>query len=108
MESWKFRCLLQCLAEPDAKSTGKPASIPRIVSSKYACIDEGDDSTRKRLEGALHQSHEDHIAGIEINSLNHNNLVHNFIPMPQAMKIPDAKAAVVKEWENLKRYQHGS
>ena len=27
----------------------------------------------------------------------HYNLVHKFIPMPQAMKIPDAKAAVDKE-----------
>ena len=26
-------------------------------------------------------------------------LVHKFIPMPQAMKIPAAKAAVDKEWE---------
>ena len=29
-----------------------------------------------------------------MNSLSHNNLVHKF--MPQAMKIPDAKAAVEK------------
>ena len=27
------------------------------------------------------------------------NLVHKIIPMPQAMKIPAAKAAVDKEWE---------
>ena len=31
------------------------------------------------------------------NSLQHYNLVHKFIPMPQAMKIPAAKAAVDKE-----------
>ena len=30
-------------------------------------------------------------------------LVHKFIPMPQAMKIPAAKAAVDKEWENLEK-----
>ena len=35
------------------------------------------------------------------NSLQHYNLVHKFIPMPQAMKIPAAKAAVDKEWEKL-------
>ena len=29
------------------------------------------------------------------------NFVHKFILMPQAMKIPDAKAAVDKEWEKL-------
>ena len=28
-------------------------------------------------------------------------LVHKFIPMPQAMKIPNAKAAVDKEWKKL-------
>ena len=28
-------------------------------------------------------------------------LVHIFIPMPQAMKIPDAKTAVDKEWKKL-------
>ena len=29
--------------------------------------------------------------------------VHKFIPMPQAMKIPNAKAAVDKEWEKLQK-----
>ena len=48
------------------------------------------------MEGTLHQDLEDHIAGKGINSLNHYNLVHKFVPMPQAMKIPDAKAAVEK------------
>ena len=32
----------------------------------------------------------------ETNSLQHYNLVHKFIPMPQAMKIPAAKAAEVR------------
>ena len=27
--------------------------------------------------------------------------MHEFIPMPQAMKIPDAKAAVDREWKKL-------
>ena len=40
--------------------------------------------------------HEDQIAGKRDNSLQHFNLVHNFIPMPQAMKFPAAKAAVDK------------
>ena len=31
------------------------------------------------------------------------NMVHEFIPMPQAMKIPAAKAAVDKEWEKLEK-----
>ena len=33
--------------------------------------------------------------------MTHYNLVHTLIPMPQAMKIPDAKAAVDKEWKKL-------
>ena len=34
---------------------------------------------------------------------NITNLVHKFIPMPQAMKIPAAKVAVDKEWEKLEK-----
>ena len=49
------------------------------------------------MEGALHENHEDHIAGKGTNSLSHYNIVHKFISMPQAMKIPDAKAAVEQE-----------
>ena len=48
-------------------------------------------------------NHEDHFAGKGENSLQHYNLVHKFIPMPQAMKIPAAKAAVDKEWEKLEK-----
>ena len=33
--------------------------------------------------------------------MNHYNLVHKFIPIPQAMKIPDAEAAVDKDWKKL-------
>ena len=33
--------------------------------------------------------------------MTHYNLVHKFIPMPQAITIPDAKAAVDKEWKKL-------
>ena len=34
--------------------------------------------------------------------------VRKFIPMPQAMKIPAAKAAVDKEWENLRKFRRGT
>ena len=33
--------------------------------------------------------------------MTHYNLVHKFSPMPQAMKILDAEAAVDKEWKKL-------
>ena len=52
------------------------------------------------MEGSQNKNHEDHIAGRGV-SLSHHNTVHKFIPLPQAMKIPDAKAAVEKEWEKL-------
>ena len=54
-----------------------------------------------RMGDSIPHHHEDHIAGKGENSLQHYNLVHKFIPMPQAMKIPAAKAAVDKEWEKL-------
>ena len=82
-----------------------PAAMPckirrrtynETCKTKYACIVEADESTRKRLEGTLHKDHEDHLAGKGSNSLNHYNLVHKFIPMPKAMKIPGARAAVDK------------
>ena len=69
----------------------------------YSCIVEADKSTRKRLEGTLHKDHEDHIARKGVNSLNHSNLVHESIPMRQAIHLPDAKAAVDKEWEKLEK-----
>ena len=47
--------------------------------------------------------HEDHIVGKGENSLQHYNLVRKFFPMPQAMKIPAAKAAVDKEWEKSEK-----
>ena len=70
---------------------------PDTPKTKYACIVEADESARKRLEGALHKDHEDHIAGKGIHSLSHYYLVHKFLHMPQSTKIPDAKAAVEKE-----------
>ena len=33
--------------------------------------------------------------------MDHCNLVHKFTPMPQAMKVPDAKASLDKEWKKL-------
>ena len=73
------------------------------TQEKYACIVEADESTRIRLKVVPYRYHDDHIAAKGINSLSHQNLVHKFIPMPQALKIPDAKAAVEKEFENLEK-----
>ena len=52
---------------------------------------------------SLPNHHEDHIARKGDNSLQHHKLVHKFIRIPQAVKIPAAKAAVDKEWEKLEK-----
>ena len=82
---------------------GETCSKTYDFKSKFACILEASESTRLRMEESLPKYHEDHIAGKGDNSLQHYNLVHKFIPMPQAMKIPAAKAAVDKEWEKLEK-----
>ena len=78
------------------------------VKSKLACILEASESTRLRMGESLPTHHEDHIAGKGDNSLPHKYLVHKFIPMPQAMKIPAAKAAADKEWEKWRNFRRGT
>ena len=78
------------------------SGVSNKIKTKFACILEANESTRMRMGNSIPHHHEDHIAGGE-NSLQHYNLVHKFIPMPQAMKIPAAKAAVDKEWEKLEK-----
>ena len=75
------------------------------VKSKLACIPEVSESARLRMGKSLPTRHEDHISGKGDNSQQHYNLVHKFIPMPQAMKIPAAKAAVdVKTTPQMTRF----
>ena len=78
------------------------------VRSKLACILEAGESRRLRMGESLPNHHEDHIAERGDNSLQHYNLVHKFIPMHQAVKIPAAKAAVDKEWENWRKFMRGT
>ena len=73
------------------------------IQTKLACILEANESTRMRMGNSIPPNHEDHIAGKGENSLQYYNLVHKFIPKPQAVKIPAAKAAVNKEWEKLEK-----
>ena len=83
------------------KNCGTGAS--NKIKTKLACILEADEATRLRMGNSVPNYHEDHIAGKGENSLQHYNLVYKFIPMPQAMKIPAAKAAADKEWEKLEK-----
>ena len=65
------------------KNCGSGAS--NKITTKLACILEASESTRLRMEESLPTS------------------LHKFIPVPQAMKIPAAKAAVDKGWEKLEK-----
>ena len=85
-----------------------PCRIMKKNCAKLVCILEASESTRLRMGESLPNHHEDHIAGKGNNSLQHFFLVHKFIPMPQAMKIPAAKAAVDKEWENWRKFRRGT
>ena len=60
-------------------------------NQKLACILEADESTRLRMGNSLPNHHEDHIAGKGENSLQHDTLVHKFIPLPQAMNVLQQK-----------------
>ena len=81
---------MPCKIIKSSKNCGSGAS--NKIKTKLACILEASESTRMRVEESLPKYHEDHIAGKGNNSLQHYNMVHKFIPMPQAMKIPAAKA----------------
>ena len=76
--------------------------------TKLACILEADESKRLRMGESSPNHHEDHIAGKGNNSFQHYNLVHKFIPMPHAITIPAAKAAVDKECETLEKFWRGT
>ena len=62
---------------------------------------ESHESTRQRTKPALQRGHEDHTAATGASSMNHYNLVHKFIPIHKAMKIPTEKAVVDKERNKL-------
>ena len=81
---------------------------PKKIQTKLVYILEANESTRMRMGNSIPQNHEDHIAGKGENSLQHYNLVHKFIPMPQAMKILAVKAAVDKEWEKWRKFRRGT
>ena len=71
--------------------------MPGLRSSKEQA------NARAAAGNSIPHHHQDYIAGKGDNSLQHYNLVHTCIPMPQAVKIPAAKAAVDKEWEKLEK-----
>ena len=102
--NWKHQWLQPCLARLATKNKhGETRSKTNDFKSKFACILEASESTRMRMEESVPKYHEDRIAGKGDNSLQPYNMVHKFIPMPQATKTPAAKAAVDKEREKLEK-----
>ena len=83
------------------KKCGSGAS--NKIKTQFACILEAEESTRMRMGNSIPHHHEDHLEGKGENSLQHYNLVHKFIPVPQVMQIPAAKAAVDKEFEKMEK-----
>ena len=90
---------MPCKISKNNKKCGSGES--NKVRRRLACILESSESTRLRMGESLPTHHEDYIAGKGEKSLQHYNLVHKFIPLPQAMKIPAAEVAVDKEWEKI-------
>ena len=97
---------MPCKIMKSNKNCGSVAS--NKIKTKFACILEASESTRLRMGETLPTHHEDHIAGRGNNSLQHYDMVHKFIPMPLAMKIPAAKEAMEKEWENWNGVRRGT
>ena len=65
---------------------------------------EAHESQRCRIQESGTRRLEDHIAERRDNSMTHFELAHKHFLIPQEMKIPDAKAAVDKEWDKLMNY----
>ena len=84
---------MPCKIVKNNKNCGNGAS--HEIKTKFACILEASVFARLRMGESLPTHHEDHIAGKGDNSLQ--------LPVPQAMKIPAAKAAVDREWGNLEK-----
>ena len=78
------------------------------IKTRLACIVEADESTRMRMGNSIPNYHEDPIAGKGDNSLQHYNLVHKFIPMPQAMKIPVSKQRWTRNGKIWRKFRRGT
>ena len=100
-ENWKHQWLPLCLARQARKvSMGRPVVRP-MISNQHLRVSWKPVNPQDCVLRNPYRITEDHIEGKGENSLQHYNLVHKLIPMPQAMKIPAATAAVDKEWEKL-------
>ena len=95
---------MPCKIIKNNKNCGSGAS--NIIKTRLACIWEASKSTRLRMEESLPNHHEDQKVKIHYSiTIWYTNL----LPMPQAMKIPAAKAAVGQLMgKNWKRFRRGT
>ena len=88
------------------KANADPQSTNEKEFKTMCCgVVESRESTRQRAESLRSKTHEDRIVCKSFTSMTHSSSVHKFIPMQQAMKIPDAKAAVDTKWKKLETLQ---
>ena len=106
VRNWKHQLLLLCLAKLWRRIVG--VINPTKLKTRLACIPEADESTRLRVGESLPNHHEDHIAGKGNNSLQHNNLVHKFIPMPQAIKFQQQRQRWTRNGKNWRKFRRGT
>ena len=101
---WKHRWLLPCLARQARKVSMGRSVVRLLVSSLKLRVSwkpvNPQDCVWKNLYRTIMRTK---LQERGDNALQHYNLVHKFILMPQTMKIPAAKAAVDKEWEKLEK-----
>ena len=96
---------LKKISKRHHKSVCAKSEIASDKKSKTVieCIVASHESTRQGVESFQPRNHEDNIAGKRFTSMSHYNLAHKSIPLPKVMKIPDAKAALDKEWKELEK-----
>ena len=97
----KRQCSQASIRETAVSKSGKAKTSE--ARTRSSCIAETHESTKQRTESVTKRIHEEHIAGKGQNIVLRYNSMLKFIPMPQAMLIPDAKAAVDKEWKEVKK-----
>ena len=92
-----YHSLDEGLSSSQSSSVGH-VTTGRPVSDQFDSVLISNVRENPRRDSENEQPHQDHITAKGMNSITHYSLVHKSIPMPQAFKNPDAKAAVEKEW----------
>ena len=95
VESWQNRCQQECFVDFNLISTGNlwHSWTTQDKTCLYCWDRRIFEDTHARV--SEQESWRPHLRK-SVNSLSHQTLGHQLIPMPQAMKMPEAKAAVEK------------